>query len=234
MTETYPAFRKIPRLHKPVTITEKIDGTNGLISISREAWGFTTDRTVLTAVQDLSESDPDTGFPLCQWVIRAGSRNRWLSLDSDNCGFAAWVCDNSRELAELGEGNHYGEWWGSGIQRGYGLAKGEKRFSLFNVDRWGKADNLPGCVSVVPVISRGDGSTLNEMVTEALLDLAAFGSQAAPGFGSAEGIVVYHEASRAMYKVTLDGDAKGAPLLARPLRQPANMLKPPELAVAVA
>ncbi len=34
MTE-YPAFGKIPRLNREVVITEKIDGTNGLISIER-------------------------------------------------------------------------------------------------------------------------------------------------------------------------------------------------------
>ena len=32
-------------------------------------------------------------------------------------------------------GRHFGEWWGSGIQRGYGLD--EKTFSLFNAYRWG-------------------------------------------------------------------------------------------------
>jgi hypothetical protein len=32
---TYPAFGKIPRLHRPVVITEKIDGTNGLMSIQK-------------------------------------------------------------------------------------------------------------------------------------------------------------------------------------------------------
>ena len=51
-------------------------------------------------------------------------------------GFARWVETNRERLITLlGPGLHFGEWWGSGIQRGYGLTKGDKRFSLFNVER---------------------------------------------------------------------------------------------------
>jgi hypothetical protein len=38
--------------------------------------------------------------------------------------------------------------------------------------------------------------------------LIAYGSRAAPGYDKPEGIVVYHTASRSMYKVTLEGDEK--------------------------
>ncbi len=61
-----------------------------------------------------------------------GSRTRWITAQDDNHGFARWVEGNKQELLKLGAGRHFGEWWGSGIQRGYGLQKGEKRFSLFN------------------------------------------------------------------------------------------------------
>jgi hypothetical protein len=55
------------------------------------------------------------------------------------------------DLLTLGPGRHFGEWWGAGIQRRYGLT--EKRFSLFNVTRWGEA--RPACCHVVPTLYRG-------------------------------------------------------------------------------
>ena len=99
-------FPKIARLSREMIITEKIDGTNAQILI-------TEDGQILT-----------------------GSRNRWITPQDDNYGFAKWVEENKQEILKLGVGRHFGEWWGGGIQRGYNLPKGEKRFSLFNVSRW--------------------------------------------------------------------------------------------------
>ena len=75
-------FPKIPRLHKECVVTEKIDGTNGLIYITDDGDMF------------------------------IGSRNRWLSEDSDNFGFHRWASENHDELMKLGPGRHHGEWWG--------------------------------------------------------------------------------------------------------------------------
>jgi hypothetical protein len=172
--DTFPAFQSIPRLRRSCVISEKLDGTNALISIS------------------------DDG------AIRAGSRNRWITPDDDNFGFARWVSEHP-ELAQLGPGLHYGEWWGSGIQRRYGLS--EKRFSLFNAGRWGAggpdADKLPACCHVVPVLYTGNFD--DRAVDEALAKLAN-GSVAAPGFAKPEGIVIWLSASRSLFKYTLDGD----------------------------
>jgi hypothetical protein len=88
-------------------VTEKLDGTNAQVHITDDGRIF------------------------------AGSRNRWITPDADNFGFARWVAEHEEELRALGPGSHYGEWWGSGIQRRYGLD--EKRFSLFNVGRWTRA-----------------------------------------------------------------------------------------------
>jgi hypothetical protein len=107
----------------------------------------------------------------------------------------------------LGLGYHYGEWYGSGIQRGYGLT--EKRFALFNVDRWQSVANdlaasVPG-LEVVPVIDRdlfGDGP-----IEGALDSLRRYGSFAAPRFMRPEGIVVWHHAARQKFKVLLENDA---------------------------
>ena len=175
----FKPFDKIARLNREVIVTEKIDGTNALVWVS----------------EDGTE-------------LRAGSRTRWIVPGDDNFGFAAWVQQNCDDLLRLGPGYHYGEWWGMGIQRRYGLT--EKRFSLFNVSRWGDAETRPACCGVVPELARGIG--LAEVVGSALERLRTEGSVAAPGFMQPEGVVAYHTASGQLFKVTLTGDEapKGA------------------------
>lgn len=92
---TFAEFPKIYRFwEQDIVVTEKIDGTNGLILIN----------------EDLSE-------------VKAGSRSRFITPTNDNYGFAKWVEDNKEELRKLGPGYHYGEWWGQGIQRGYRMPR---------------------------------------------------------------------------------------------------------------
>lgn len=169
----FEEFAKIPRLRRDCVITEKIDGTNAQIHITDEG------------------------------EVLAGSRTRYIQPASDNHGFARWVAEHEEELRKLGPGRHFGEWWGSGIQRGYGLVKGEKRFSLFNVGHFGAVD-LPSCVSLVPVLYRG--LFMDTAVDAAVTELRSMGSRAAPGFTNPEGIIIYHTAARSMFKVTLDRD----------------------------
>jgi hypothetical protein len=169
-------FPKIPRLHKECIVTEKIDGTNGIIYITDDGDMF------------------------------IGSRNRWLSADADNFGFHRWVTENKNELMKLGAGRHHGEWWGSGIQRGYDLTKGEKRFSLFNVSVWDE-ENKPGCCYVVPTLYSGEFDT--NRVNSAMLDLLSAGSVASPGFMNPEGVMVYHSAANHYFKAPFDKNPKG-------------------------
>lgn len=133
--------------------------------------------------------------------VFAGSRSGWTE---DNFGFALWVEKNKEDLKKLGPGSHFGEWWGAGIQRRYGLT--EKRFSLFNVDRWGDPAVRPTCCYVVPVLWRG---MFDDMPLSALLEgLRVSGSQAAPGFMKPEGVVIFHTAGRVGFKKTLEKDAE--------------------------
>ena len=135
--------------------------------------------------------------------FQVGSRNRWITPKDDNMGFARWAYEHKDELMELGSGYHYGEWWGQGIQRGYGLA--EKRFSLFNASRW--SDELgvrPACCHVVPVLYTGLFDTAK--IDEILQDLATNGSKAAPGFMKPEGVVIYHLAGKVYFKKTIEND----------------------------
>lgn len=175
MTDEFQEFAKIPRLSRECVVTEKIDGTNAQVHV-------TDDGRVLAA-----------------------SRSRYIGLNDDNHGFARWVIEHEAELVKLGPGRHYGEWWGAGIQRRYGLA--EKRFSLFNVTRWGDADEAekrPACCHVVPVLYRGVFDT--GVIGECLNAILAEGSRAAPGFMRPEGVVVWHEAARTLFKKTIEKD----------------------------
>lgn len=172
----FKPFESIPRLRRSCIVSEKIDGSNALVFIA------------------------DDG------TIHAGSRNRWITPEDDNFGFARWVHEHAAELASLGPGYHYGEWWGAGIQRRYGLA--EKRFSLFNSGRWGESGadvaKKPACCHVVPVLYGGPFDT--GAIDRVAHGLAETGSVAAPGFMQPEGIVIYVAAARKLFKYTLDGD----------------------------
>lgn len=163
-------FPKIARYSREVIVTEKIDGTNAQITITEDGQFLT------------------------------GSRTRWITPESDNFGFARWAHDHKEELMGLGVGTHYGEWWGAGIQRGYGLK--EKRFSLFNTTRW--KENRPECCHVVPVLFRG---LFDEMSAESLIEyLKEKGSIASPGFMKPEGIVIFHVAGNVGFKKTIEKD----------------------------
>ncbi len=61
-------------------------------------------------------------------------KNEAFRLASKAFNFAQ-VLETSGNQGSL-PATYFGEWWGSGVQRGYGLQKGDKRFSLFNVSRW--------------------------------------------------------------------------------------------------
>jgi hypothetical protein len=175
MTEPFPEFPKIARWSREVVITEKIDGTNALIAVGEDG------------------------------SVRAGSRTRWITPEQDNFGFAAWVQAHEEELRALGFGFHYGEWWGSGIQRRYGLT--EKRFSLFNTGLWGHREGLevpPPCCHVVPVLFSG----IDPNIENILEHLRGLGSVAAPGFMNPEGICIYHTDARVYFKKTLVRDAE--------------------------
>ena len=136
--------------------------------------------------------------------IYAGSRNKWITAEKDNYGFAKWVEDNKEELIKLGEGTHYGEWYGAGIQRRYGLQ--EKRLALFNTHRWSDADVRPTCCEVVTVLYQGLFSKLE--IDQTVENLRDFGSVHVKGFDDPEGVVVFHTHSGNLFKVTCKNDEK--------------------------
>ncbi len=176
----FQEFPKMARLSREVVITEKIDGTNALIWVSEDGK-----------------------------TLRAGSRTRWITPEDDNYGFAKWVQANEEALLKLGPGYHYGEWYGLGIQRGYGLPT--KRFALFNTYRWSDASKRPACCEVVPVLFQGNFST--ETVRECIELLKTTGSKVNSKFPNPEGVVVYHTAARIYLKKTIEKDAEPKKML---------------------
>jgi len=211
-TLEFKPWPKIARLSRNCTVTEKIDGTNASIMISETteaersplSWG---QQKIIAVVDGLT--------------IRAGSRTRWITPHDDNYGFAAWVNQNRDELIQLGVGNHFGEWWGKGIQRSYGLQ--ERRFSLFNSGRWVEHDkptyviesnnptaepkfteHAPACCHVVPILYQGPFDT--GAINACLSDLRHDGSVAVTGFRNPEGLVVYHSAANIFFKMTCEND----------------------------
>ncbi|MES2460791.1 MAG: RNA ligase family protein [Armatimonadota bacterium] len=192
----FTEFPKMARLSRDCVISEKIDGTNAQVYIEE-----LPDDTVMP-----------THTPIVavagKLLIYAGSRSRLITPEDDNFGFARWVKDNAEQLALLGPGRHFGEWWGSGIQRGYGLPKGEKRFSLFAIDRYKDSplEKVPG-LAVVPELYRGEFDTM--IIKSKLRLLDVLGSKAAPGYDNPEGLIIYHEASREVFKLTFDDTPKG-------------------------
>ena len=168
----FQGFNKISRLSRNCVITEKIDGTNAQICITEEG----------------------------EFLV--GSRRRWITPENDNYGFARWAYDNKEELMKLGEGRHYGEWWGQGVQRRYSMDK--KVFSLFNTGRWSNDELRPKCCSVVPVLYAG--MFYSENIDNVINELKEKGSVASPGFMDPEGIVIFHKASGGLYKKTIKDD----------------------------
>lgn len=170
----FETFQKISRANKSFgcVITEKLDGTNAQIVIEDGA------------------------------IVGVGSRSRWIKpgKDTDNFGFAGWVERNYEALLGLGDGVHFGEWYGNGIQRTYGLT--EKRFALFNTGRWSDAALRPACCDVVPVLYAGEFS--RQAVAMVMEGLRVNGSVATPGFMNPEGIVIYLPGSRMLLKETFE------------------------------
>lgn len=176
----FQEFPKIARLKREVVISEKIDGANVAIVVK------------------------DDGSIACQ------SRTKFITPSDDYKGFANWVEKNKVALAEqLGFGIHYGEWWGAGLGRGYGL--NEKRFSLFNVHMWHTDTEDCRCIEaplcyVVPVLARIEKFS-TERIDEVMEQLKQSGSIAAPGFMNPEGVVILHSQNLALFKVTYEYDS---------------------------
>jgi len=147
-----------------ITITEKLDGTNACVIVR----------------------DGE--------LVGLQSRNRLIKPGDDNMGFAFWAVDHAEELCKLGDGYHYGEWVGPGIQKNPHMLE-TKQFFLFNTFR--PVETLPECVQNVPVLYRGPYKPAALEVT--MRDLWATAGDA--GY-IPEGIIIYFHDTRTYMKDT--------------------------------
>jgi len=213
----FEAWPKIPRLgNETVQVTEKIDGTNACVVILPYSHEH-------VPMIDDGYAKQLHGLNLGGYATFAvQSRKRFIKpgKDTDNAGFAAWAFENSTTLSDvLGYGKHYGEWYGAGIQHGYGLK--EKRFALFNASRWADLADVPveeraiPNLEVAPVLYDGpavenlDGPSgdfrfmSGEPVKSSIEYLRREGSLAVPGYMSPEGVIAYYRLARVSYKAFL-------------------------------
>lgn len=169
----FKSFPDVKQIGKAaITITQKLHGTNAQIVVFR--------------VYEPPALGDDPNTPPA-YDVMAGSRNRWLTVDDDNFGFAKFVQENKQEIIEkLGEGTWYGEWVGPGINSSEGLK--EKMFAIFNIGRI-EDKPLPSRMVGVPLLYKGAFSS--EAIDAALNDLKSTGSKLVPGYMSPEGIVVH-------------------------------------------
>lgn len=190
MTLEFKAWPKIPRdTDEEIVITEKIDGTNACVIV-------------------------EDGV-----VVGAQSRKRLITPEQDNMGFARWVEEHKDELASLGDGYHYGEWAGPGIQKNRHKLK-QKEFFLFNTHKWDDNPDKPKCCSIVPIqfqaklpCEETDIQTVEEAIKYVMYLLDLFGSQASYQCvngkldgenGKPEGVVVYYRKTDRMVKHTFE------------------------------
>lgn len=198
---TFTDFGKMVRLNRDCTITEKIDGCTAQIMVM----AYSSDIMQALTTRGIDSITTPTN------IILVGSRNRYLSGDADHHGFFQWVNRNHMELETLGPGRHFGEWWGKGIQKRYHDT--QKRFSLFNTQRWHAQGQdylpegmewAPACCDVVPILYKGPFTT--QAVEKTVFNLRVRGSSVDPLCKRPEGVIVFHHALNQAFKVTLEKD----------------------------
>ena len=169
----FKKFESIERFNSNITITEKVHGTNAQIIID------------------------DAGN------IQAASRTRLIYPGNDNFAFALFVEQNKVELIEaLGPGRHFGEWYGSGINSGYGMKNGERKLALFY--QYPKEKPLPPQVTMVPILY--EGPFIEGIVEQTMNKLKTEGSAIQPGFMRPEGVVIRFGRNGAMFKKVFEAE----------------------------
>lgn len=193
----FQAWPKTPRFtQEEIVITEKLDGTNAQINITEVPSDADIDGEVGAEFIIARRELPNGNFQ----VLQAGSRNRWVTPEDDNFGFAKWCVENQQQLFEtFNHGRIYGEWFGKGIQRGYGLE--EKRFALFNTKFPFERAQLVPQMTVVPVLYKGPFS--HQEINNQIDYLSLSGSVAVPGFMNPEGICIYFRLTDKIYKIPI-------------------------------
>ena len=172
MTDLFKTWGKTQRYEGlTITATEKLDGTNACIIVQAGE------------------------------IVGVQSRNRMIEVGDDNFGFALWVDNNKDDIVKLGEGYHYGEWYGEGIQKNPHMIEG-KRFALFNTHR--PQDSLPACVELVPVLY--SGVYLGQHHVDDLMSNLSDAYKVKGNGSKPEGIILYFHQHRQSLKYTFNNN----------------------------
>jgi len=157
--KSWPKTPRLENLH--LRITQKLNGTNGVIAIDKSnAWLDKADEPYFkvgsrTQWLPSPEEIKQRAKEINEWATKKHEFETltqnyispsWLEENpkpprlNDNHGFSKWAHENKEDLIDfLGEGYHYGEWCGPGIQNGEGLT--ERGFYLFSpIKRYIKKD----------------------------------------------------------------------------------------------
>ena len=198
----YPKYPSIERFENIYSvISEKVDGTNGLMEIH----------------EVFPKPDSDVTH-----VVTFGSRNKWIDVHSDNAGFANFFTPHIDKIVrvpeilkanavnELDNRNKacnmpiriYGEWFGQSIQRTYGLK--QKLFMPFHT-LLAKALIEAGVPNIIEPFIFYTGK-FDKSISDGFMDtLKTHGSCVVPGYFQAEGIVVYFPTYNFCLKDTFEG-----------------------------
>ena len=163
----FRGWPKISRYTKPMkgVITEKMDGTNSALIIQEGE------------------------------LVGCQSRKRLIKPGDDNHGFACWAFENKERLEKLGDGYHYGEWCGPGIN-GNRHNLDRKSLFLFSWYRDDRENHIANDLQFVRVLHEGD--ITGDVITQAMETLADTVEY------SAEGIVIYYYDSKYFQKHTFE------------------------------
>lgn len=210
-------FREWPktaRLNRDMIVTEKVDGTNAAVRVIPAAGLLGLPEVIHPGAQyeqHIAVEDANGRLML----VGAQSRKKLITpgKQTDNYGFAQFVFDNAQAFADtLGEGIHFGEWYGPGVQKNPWPQGFEgKRFMLFNVTRWGAPETrellkgrFNGQVEVATVLYEGPFDV--DFVNDIVYGLKTHGSKHVPGFTKPEGVIVFNTAAGINFKVTCERD----------------------------
>lgn len=172
----FKEWPKIPRFNSElVSITEKMNGTNSCIIISNGE---------IVGIQSRK-----------RFIFPEGTSGK--DIGCDNFGFALWVSEHEEELKTLGDGHHYGEWCGPGIQKNPHNLE-QKEFYLFNYSRW--STDRPACCNVVKQLYFGQ--SLNKEELDKLVMLPLW--EEAKDKYIPEGVIVYSLLTKCSYKHTFE------------------------------
>lgn len=178
------SFNKIARLSKQTIITEKIDGTNGVIYIDSDNF------LVGSRNRWLDEHNENYGF--YKWaqenkkeLMKLGSGwhyGEWWG-NGIQRGYAKKKGDRVFSLFNVKN-------WKRGVDKYYPFET---------------AQECPACCEVVPILKVLDIFDTSDIENE-LSYLKMFGSSASPGFMDPEGVVIYHTASKTYFKKFIKDD----------------------------